>query len=228
MRKDKRRNDELRPIKIEVGLLKNADGSALFKIGNTCAVAGVFGPREVHPKHEEKTDKAILRTRYRMSPFSTTERSKPGFSRRSIEISMLIRKALTPVLFLEDFPKTAIDVHIEIIEADASTRCAAINAASLALADAGVPMRDLVASCSAGKVNGEIVLDVAGEEDTEGEVDMPVAYYPMKDEITLIQMDGIATKDEIKQMLELAIRGCKIIYEMQRNALREKYEAIPE
>jgi exosome complex component RRP41 len=96
-----------------------------------------------------------------------------------------------PLLFLDEFPKTAIDVHIEVLQADASTRCVGINAAVLALADAGVPMRDLVSSCSAGKVGEHVVLDVAGKEDTEGELDLPVAYYPKKKHVTLLQMDGI-------------------------------------
>ncbi|MBI5347691.1 MAG: exosome complex exonuclease Rrp41 [Candidatus Aenigmarchaeota archaeon] len=224
MRIDGRKKDELRPIEAKVGVLKNANGSAMFRMGNTIAVAGVFGPREVHPKHKEEAERAILRTEYRMSAFSTTSRSRPGPSRRSKEISMVIREALVPVLFLEEFPKTAIDVHIEVLQADASTRCAALNAAALALADAGVQMRDLVASCSAGKTNGEIVLDIAGKEDTDGELDLPVAYYPHKKMITLLQMDGIATKEEMKKIIALAKKGCEEIYEIQKKVLKEKYK----
>jgi len=225
LRIDGRRLDELRPIEAEVGVLKNADGSALFKMGNTIAIAGVYGPRKVYPKHEEEAEKAILRTRYSMAAFSTTERSRPGPSRRSMEISKVTREALIPVIFLDEFPKTAIDVHIEILQADASTRVAGINAASLALADAGVPMADLVASCSAGKVAGHIVLDIAGKEDTEGELDLPVAYYKRKGLITLLQMDGIATKEEIKEIIALALKGCEKIYNIQRDALKKKYMA---
>src|SRR3989338_8649334 len=185
-RTDGRKPDELRKIEALVGVIKNADGSAMFRLGNTTAIAGGDGPRKVYPKHEEEAERAILRTTYSMSPFSTSERSRPGPSRRSKEISMVTREALKSVLFLEEFPNTAIDVHIEIIQADASTRCVGINAAALALADAGVPMRDLVSSCSAGKVNGKVVLDVAGKEDTEGDLDLPVAYYPKRNQITLL------------------------------------------
>ena len=225
MRYDGRRNDELRPIEAKVGVLRNAEGSALFKFGNTFAVAGVYGPRKVHPKHEEEAERAVLRTRYSMAPFATTERSRPGPSRRSQEISFVIRQALESVIFLGEFPKTAIDVHIEVLQADASTRCAAINAAALALADAGLPMRDLIASCSAGIVNSETFLDIAGKEDTEGELDLPIAYYPMKKEITLLQMDGIASKEHVKEIIRLAISGCEQVYEEQKNALKSKYIA---
>ena len=85
-------------------------------------------------------------------------------------------------------------------------------------------MKDLIASCSAGKVDGQIVLDVAGEEDCEGEVDLPIAYIPRKNKLYLLQMDGLITKDEIKQALNLAIKGCKLIYEKQKEALKKKYE----
>lgn len=222
---DGRKFDELRPMEAKVGVLKNADGSAMFRLGSTMAIAGVFGPRKVHPKHEENAEKAILRTRYNMAAFATGERGRPGPSRRSQEISMVTRYALLPTLFLDEFPRTAIDVHIEVLQADASTRCVGINAAALALADAGVPMKDIVSSCSAGKIAGGIVLDIAGKEDTEGELDLPVAFYPKKNEITLLQMDGLASKEEVKQIVRLAIAGCKKINEVQKKALRDRYSA---
>ena len=224
MRSDGRKNDEMRPIEAKVGILKNTDGSAFFKIGKTTAIVGVFGPRKVFPRRQEMAEQSVLRVKYNMAPFATTERNRPGPSRRSTEISMVTREALSSVLFLNEFPKTAIDVNIEILEADASTRCAGINAASMALANAGVPMRDIIVSCSAGEVNGEILLDIAGKEDTEGELDMPIAYYSLKKQITLLQMDGIADKKELLEILKLAISGCEKIYEKIRKTLKKKYK----
>jgi exosome complex component RRP41 len=220
---DGRKFDETRPISAAVGVLKKADGSAMFRLGDTVALAGVFGPRKVFPKHQEEAERAIIRTKYNMSAFATVERSRPGTSRRSTEISFVTRQALTPILFLDEYPRTAIDVHIEVLQADASTRCVGINAACLALADAGIPMRDLIASCSAGRVNGQVVLDIAGKEDTEGEVDLPIAYYPKKKQITLLQMDGIVNKQEVKDIISLAIKGAEKIHEVQKQALKNKY-----
>ncbi len=224
IRHDGRKLDELRPMHAAVGVLKNAEGSAMFRLGNTIAVAGVYGPRRCFPKHQEDSERAILRTKYNMAPFATSERNRPGTNRRSTEISLVTRQAILPLLFLNEFPKTAIDVHIEVLQADASTRCCGINAAVLALADAGLPMRDLVASCSAGKVGEYTVLDVAGKEDTEGELDLPVAYYPKKKQITLLQMDGITDSKEVKEIIKLAIHGCEKISEVQKQALRNKYK----
>lgn len=226
IRLDGRKLNEMRPMEAHVGVLKKADGSAMFRLGNTVAIAGVFGPRKVYPKHEEEAERAVLRTEYRMSPFATTERGRPGLSRRSQEISMVTRESLNSMVFLDEFPKTAIDVHIEILQADASTRCAGINAASLALADAGIPMKDLISSCSAGKVQNTIVLDVAGKEDTEGELDCALSYYKRKNQITHLQMDGIASREETKKIIALAIEGCNKVYEVQKQALKNKYNLV--
>lgn len=164
-RSDGRDAEELRPIRIEAGILKNAHGSALVQMGKTTALAGVYGPRMLHPRRLQTSEKAYLRPVYSMVPFSTTERVRPGPSRRTQEICKVIRCALEPVIFVEEFPKTAIDIFINILQADAGTRTAAINAASVALADAGIPMRDLVVSVAAGKIGSHYVLDLTGEEE---------------------------------------------------------------
>ena len=221
---DGRKPDEMREIEARAGILKNAEGSGYFRFGNTVAIAAVHGPREIHPRHLQDPLRSVLRCRYNMVPFSTTERSRPGYSRRSTEISKVITEAFESVIFLEEFPKSAIDVFIEVIQADASTRCAGLNAASIALADAGIPMRDLVASCSVGKIDGELVLDVSGKEDNYGEVDLPVGYIPKTDEIVLLQMDGILTIEEFEKALEMAKNGCKMVYEKQKEALKKRYE----
>lgn len=225
-RLDGRALDEMRPMTAKAGVINRADGSAHFAMGDTVAIAGVYGPRELHPKHLQDPVKAYLKYIYMMAPFATQERVKPGPSRRSQEISEVSRQAFNSVVFLEEYPKAGIEVYVEVLQANASTRCAGINAAAIALADAGVPMTDLVASCAAGKVDGQLVLDVAGEEDTEGEVDLPVAYIPRKDEVALLQMDGMLTIEEFKQALELAKQGCIQIHEKQVQALKEKYTQI--
>ncbi len=223
-RLDGRALDELREIEAKAGVIPRAEGSGYFRLGNTIAVAAVYGPRQLHPKHLTDPLRAYVRCRYNMAPFSTKDRVRPGPSRRSIEISKVIKEALQAVIFVDEFPKAGIEIFIEILQADASTRCVGLNAASIALADAGIPMRDLIASCSAGKIDGEIVLDIAGDEDCEGEVDLPIAYIPKENKIYLLQMDGLITKEEIKKAIDMAIKGCKIIYEKQREALKKKYE----
>jgi len=225
-RVDGRGLEELRPIKIESGILENADGSAYVEQGMTKILAAVYGPKELHPRHLADPQRALLRCRYHMAPFSTEERRSPAPSRRDIELSKVIRNALEPAIFLEEYPRSTIDLFIEVLQSDGGTRCAGIVAASVALADAGIPMRDLVSACAAGKVDGFIVLDLCYVEDEEGEADMPVAYMPKLGQITLLQMDGLMTREEFDRALKLAIKGCEQIYEVQREALKKRYEAI--
>jgi exosome complex component RRP41 len=223
IRCDGRKIDETRKVTIKAGVLKNANGSAYIEFGANKILAGVFGPRDVHPKHLANTDTGIIRCRYHMSPFSVTERKNPAPSRREIEIGKVIKEALQPALILDKFPRTSVDVFIEVLQADGGSRCAALDAASVALADAGIPMRDMVCACAAGKVADTIVLDVNNEEDQSGQADMPVGYMPNLDKITLIQLDGVLTPEEYKKCIETALVGCKKVYEIQKQAIRDKY-----
>jgi len=223
IRTDGRKIDELRPVRIEAGILKNADGSAYIEFGKNKIMVAVYGPKEVHPKHMALSDRGVLRCRYHMAPYSVEERKNPAPSRREVEISKITREALEPSIILEDYPRTAIDVYIEILQSDGGSRCAGISAASVALADAGVNMRDLVAACAAGKVSDTIVLDINDEEDKEGQADMPIAYLPNLKQVTLMQVDGVLSKEEYKKCVDMAIRGCMQVYQLQKEALMKKY-----
>lgn len=223
IRLDGRKLNEVRPTKIEVGALANADGSAYIEQGKNKILAAVYGPKEVHPKHLALPDRAVLRCRYHMAPFSVQERKSPAPSRRELELSKVIRESLEPSIFTEYYPRTSIDLFIEVLQADGGTRCAGITVASVALADAGIPMRDMVCACAAGKVEDRLVLDLTDVEDKAGEADMPLAYLPNAKAITLLQMDGMLTREEFEQLVNLAIEGCKQVSQVQKEALRTKY-----
>ncbi len=227
---DGRKFDEMRKIEAKVGIIKRADGSAMFKIGDTIAIASVYGPRQLFPTFLQNPEKGILRCLYDMMSFSVSERKRPGPTRRSTEISLVTEKALLPALDLSNYPNTVVDVFIEIIQADSGTRCAGICAASMALADAGLPMKDLVASISVGKVGDKILIDLDKQEEDyeEGSTDIPVAVMPRLNEVTLLQLDGNISKEGIKEALNLAKKGCQQIYEIQKKALKDKYKIFGE
>ncbi len=222
-RADGRAFDELRPFKIEAGVLERADGSAYLEIGGNKIMAAVYGPRELHIRRLMQPDRAVLRCRYNMAPFSVDDRKRPGPDRRSVEISKITSEAIMPAVFLEKFPRSTIDVFIEILQAEGGTRCAGITAASVALADAGVPMRDMVVACAAGKSDGEVVLDLSEAEDKDGEADVPVAIIPSTGEVTLLQSDGNLTSEEFEKALNLAIDGCMKLSKAQKDAIIKRY-----
>lgn len=224
IREDGRTYNTLRNMKLEVGVLNNADGSAYIECGNNKIIVGVYGPRELFSKKHSKPDAAVLRCRYNMAPFSVSERKRPGPDRRSTEISKLISEAITPCVFLEKYPRASIDVSIEVLEAEGGTRCLGIIGASLALADAEIPMKDLISACAVGKVDDHIVLDLNETEDKEGQSDMPVAIMPRTREITFLQMDGHLTGPEFDEALQLAFDGCEFIYQLQQECLFNKHK----
>ena len=227
-RLDGRDLNELRPIKMEVGVIKNADGSAYLEWGNNKIYAAVYGPREVHPHHLAKPDRGILRVFYRMATFSVFDRKRPAPGRREKEISMVITDCLKPVLFLELYPGTSFEVYIEVMDADGGTRCASTTAAALALADAGIPMKSLVTGIAVGKIDGKKVVDLSGIEDKAGEADLPVAITWYNEEFSLLQFDGDMDIDELNDFLDLAKNALKDIYQMQLDSLKKKYISIQE
>jgi len=222
---DGRGFEELRSMKAKVGVIPRADGSAMFQTGKTIAYAAVYGPRDLHPKFMQNPQTGILRINYNMMPFSGHgERVRPGGSRRSKEINMVIQNALLPVLNLKEYPNTVVDVFVELPQTDAGTRCAAIVAAAMALADAGIEMKDLVCAVAAGRVEDKVVLDLDYYEDShEDGADIPVAILPNSGKVTLLQMDGEISPEMLKEAITKAKIACKKIYEVQKEALKARF-----
>jgi len=221
---DGRKFDELREIETKIGIIPEADGSAMYRSGKTIAIAAVYGPRKLHPQHMQNPQTGILRVNYDMMSFSVPDRKKPGPNRRGQEISKVIEWALSQCIDLESFPNTVIDVFIYIPQADAGTRVAGINAASMALAHAGVPMREMASAVAVGKMDKTIVADVCKEEEDyeegEGATDIPICVLSRSKQIALLQLDGKISITELKEAIEMAKKACEKIHEIQVNTLK--------
>jgi exosome complex component RRP41 len=224
-RLDGRGPHDLRKIKIEAGVLHRADGSCYLEWGGNKVLAAVYGPREAVPRHTQNPLRAIVQARYNMAAFSVEDRKRPGPDRRSVEISKVISEALEKVVLTEQFPRASIDVNIEVLDAEAGTRCAGLTAAGVAMVDAGIPMRDIPVACAAGKIGGQVVLDLGKEEDNFGDADLPIAISPRTGEVLLLQMDGHLTVDEFNRAFDLAVKGCHIVSEFQKKAITHKYQS---
>lgn len=225
-RSDGRGPHDLRKIKIQAGVLHRADGSCYLEWGGNKVIAAVYGPREAVPRHTQNPLRAIVQARYNMAAFSVEDRKRPGPDRRSVEISKVISEALERVVLTEQFPRASIDVNIEVLDAEAGTRCAGLTAAGVALVDAGIPMRDIPVACAAGKIGGQVVLDLGKEEDNFGDADLPIAISPRTGEVLLLQMDGHLTVDEFNQAFDLALKGCNTVSEIQKKAIMDKYQSV--
>ena len=220
-----RKMTEVRTMKAKVGVVPSADGSAIFETGRTKAIAVVRGPRTLHPQHMQNAETGVLRVNYGMMPFSVEDRIRPGPNRRSEEISKVTEWALSSVIDLSGFPNTVVDVFIQIPQADAGTRVAGINAAAMALAHAGIPMREMVSAIGVGKIDKTLVVDLDKYEDSlfhdgEGSTDIPVVLTSRGKEIALLQLDGKISIPEFKEVVEMSKKACGDILKVQMDALK--------
>ncbi len=227
-RLDGRGPNDLRKIKIEAGVLHRADGSCYLEWGGNKVFAAVYGPREAVPRHTQNPLRAIVKARYNMAAFSVEDRKRPGPDRRSVEISKVISEALERVILTEQFPRASVDVCIEVLDAEAGTRCAGLTAAAVALVDAGIPMRDIPVACAAGKIDGQVVVDLGKEEDNYGQADLPIAIAPRTGEVLLMQMDGHLTVEEFNKAFDMAVESCGKVSEIQKKAILQRYHAVDE
>src|SRR3989338_10834565 len=115
---------------------------------------------------------------------------------------------------------------MQVLQADGGTRCACINAATLALLDAGIPMKDFVVSCAAGFIQGSPLTDLNYIEDCAGGPDVPIALLPKQDKVTLLQMDSKLSLDQFEKVLEHAIEGCKQIHKVIDEQLKKHTYAL--
>jgi len=225
IRLDGRQIDQLRDVKIISRVLNNADGSCLVVWGKNKILAGVYGPRECIPRHDASPYRSKVRCRYNMAPFcSLEEHGRSGPSRRSQELSKVISEAFENVIIAESFPKTAIDVFIDVLQSDGGTRCAALTAAAVAIADAGIPCKDLVCAVAVGKIGDTVVLDLSKDEDNFGQSDNPMAFASRNGDVLLYQMDGLLTREETETALKMAQEASKKIHALQVEALKEGFE----
>ncbi|MGC8710195.1 MAG: exosome complex exonuclease Rrp41 [Candidatus Micrarchaeia archaeon] len=226
-RLDNRDFDELRPMKIIAGVLKNADGSAYMEWGNNKIFAAIYGPREALPKHTSDPEKAVIKCRYSMAPFSSLEEhGRSGPNRRAIEISKVTKEVFENVIIAENFPGSEINIFIEVLQSDGGTRAAGITTAAVALATSGIPMRDLPFAVSAGKIGEQVVLDLNKIEDNYSDADMPVAMLPRTGEVLLLQMDGSLTREQFSEAFRMIKKAGQTISKVQKDALKAPYEKI--
>jgi len=216
---------DLRGIKIESRVLNDADGSAYIEWGKNKILAGVYGPSECIPRHDQSLYRSVIKCRYNMAPFSgMEEHGRSGPSRRSKELSKVIKEAFESVIISENFPKTQIEIFVEVLQSDGGTRCAAVTAAAVALADAGIPMKDLISAVAVCKIDGHMAVDPGKEEDNFGESDMPIAFSPRTGEILLFQMDGLLSREELSEGISLARQASEKIRKIQVEAIAKVYQ----
>ncbi|AGL01611.1 ribonuclease PH [Desulfoscipio gibsoniae] len=236
-RVDGRKNSDMRSVKITRNINKHAEGSVLIEVGDTKVICTATVEERLPSWRKMEGKGGWLTAEYGMLPRSTGQRMMRDAMRgrqngRSLEIQRLIGRALRSVTDLQALGDYTVTLDCDVIQADGGTRTASITGAFVALADAmhnlvlkgkleKMPLRDLVAATSVGRVNGELVLDLCYSEDSTAEVDMNIV---MTGSGRFVEIQGTGeeasfSRDETSQLLDLAELGIRQLVEYQKSIL---------
>lgn len=216
-----RENNEFRQIFMKTGVITQATGSAYLEMNRTKVICGVYGPLQTNKI--EYSDKGKIVCEFKHSTFSSHgERKKNIQDKEERAFSICMTQALEVSVILEKFPKSVIEIHALVLEADGGVLSAAITCASLALANAGIEMYDLVSACSVGLVDNQIILDPEGTEEKMQTASVTVACMPSLNEITQLFQTGEISHTKVQEGIDLCLDGCSKIYALMRSAIHPK------
>ncbi|KAE8269101.1 hypothetical protein A4X09_0g3238 [Tilletia walkeri] len=222
-RSDGRRQYELRAVSFQVSpptqsLFAGADGSASASHGLTQVLASVHGPHEAKSRAESQHDRATVAVHVSYSPWSGMERKKRGRSdRRLTELASALEDTFQPVVQTHLYPRSTIDIYIQVLQQDGGVLAAAINASTLALLDAGIAMTDYVVSLSAGLHLSNVLLDLSQSE----ELDCPhmtLAILPRSRRVTLAQLETRLHADRFEEMFQIGLEACAGVLHAEMDA----------
>lgn len=233
---DGRRRDEVRPVKITRNFIKHAEGSVLMEMGGTKVICTASVEEKVPPFLRDKKVGWVT-AEYAMLPRATHERTpreavKGKQGGRTLEIQRLVGRALRSVTDMADMGERTIWIDCDVIQADGGTRTAAITGSFIALADAlnvlkkrelikKRPLTDYLAAISVGRVGGEVLVDLAYEEDSKAEVDMNLV---MTGRGRYVEVQGTAErqafeKKDLDEFLSLGWKAIKSLVELQKDLI---------
>ncbi|OBS67194.1 hypothetical protein A6R68_04286 [Neotoma lepida] len=213
---DGRRAGELRKIQARMGVFAQADGSAYIEQGNTKALA-IRGSRS-----RALPDRALVNCQYSSATFSTGERKRrPHGDRKSCEMGLQLRQTFEAAILTQLHPRSQIDIYVQVLQADGGTYAACVNAATLAVMDAGIPMRDFVCACSAGFVDGTALADLSHVEEAAGGPQLALALLPASGQIALLEMDSRLHEDHLEQVLEAAAQAARDVHTLLDRVVRQ-------
>ncbi|KAI9283271.1 putative exosomal 3'-5 [Sporodiniella umbellata] len=227
LRIDGRRANELRKITAKTSVFSQADGSAYIEQGNTKCLAAVYGPREVRHRLYSLSDRAYINVEFNIAPFSASERKKRAKTdKRSVEMAAFIRQTFEPVILTSQFPKSQIDIYLQVFQNDGGLLQSCINAATMALVDAGIPMLDYVCACSAGCIDKVPVLDLNSLEESADTPELTVAILPRTGKVNLVELESRLHMDKLASVTELATEGCTHIHSVLDSVIRKNTEHL--
>ncbi|NXN95212.1 EXOS4 protein, partial [Rhinopomastus cyanomelas] len=227
-RADGRRPAELRKVRARMGVFAQADGSAYIEQGNTKALAVVYGPHEMRGSRSKALpDRALVNCQYSLATFSTGERRRrPHGDRQAAELALNLRQTFEAAILTTLYPRSQIDIYVQILQADGGTYCAGVNAATLAVMDAGIPMRDFVCACSAGLADNTPLADLSSAEEAAGGPALLLALLPASGHMALLQLSARLHQERLDVALEAAESACRTLHTLLDRVVRERLQQV--
>jgi exosome complex component RRP41 len=230
LRVDGRLPADLRRLKHKLGSMRNVDGSCYLEQGLNKVLVTVLGPVEQTRQDGRHADKGTVTVTIAHAAFSGTERkARRHGDRRVLEMEGTLQQSLEGVVCLELYARSDIRVNVNVLEADGSLVCTVMNAACLALMDAGINMTDMLCACSSGFVKQLLCTDLNQVEQGSGAAYLPVAIKATSEEVVYMQLDARLGAGQLESALETAMAGCRVLREYMSAAIRETMmEQAPE
>ncbi|KAG7351869.1 exosome complex exonuclease Rrp41 [Nitzschia inconspicua] len=243
LRNDGRKPGEIRRMRVQMGANTNTGdgggvgGSALVDMGLTSALATVRGPMACARRSDELPDRAMVDVSVKAVPFAPSGGDRrvtnPNTDRRLVEMTHLLKRALEATILLQLYPKSRIQVQVVILADDGGRLSAAINAASVALIDAGIPVKDILCSCSAGYAGSGVntdektLVDLNRQEESsfagQNAVCLPCAMLPQRGTVVMAQCEArLPDFDTMDRVLGAAMDGCRAVFDIIQAAIRER------
>ena len=223
LRLDGRRETDLRALRCRMCVFDDhaarVDGSAYVEMGLTKVIASVLGPRE---RQGGAASFKPVTVEYSMATFSTSERKKKlRQDRRNKEVSLALEKVFEVAIMTNLFASSQISIHVEVLQSDGGAKCAAINAITLALIDAGIPMYDYVTSCSVGCIDNRLILDLNFLEECSRGAVVPVAIFPASERVLLLQLEQKLPLQKLEEAMQLSLKGCLAVHKVLHEAVKQ-------
>ncbi|OHT04724.1 3' exoribonuclease family, domain 1 containing protein [Tritrichomonas foetus] len=210
LRAEGRRPNEMRIIDAKIGTIPGCTGSSHFKMGQTEVIAQIFGPSEGKGGDRETAEIIVSLefADFAKAPHSTDT----ARTRRSRESELIIKKTFEEAIKREMYPGSKIEIAITVIQDDGGCQSAAINAVTLALIDAGIPMIDFVVSLSSAFIADQVFLDTGRAESSSRFPILELAVFPSTSEIVSMNMTARISPENAKKLTELALDGCRKLH----------------
>ncbi|XP_061773050.1 exosome complex component MTR3 [Nerophis ophidion] len=217
---------DVRPVFVRCGLVSQAKGSAYMESGDSKLMCCVYGPRETERKDETDMKCGRLTTDMRFAPFSCPERGSWIQGSQDKDFSLMLQESLQPALCLHKYPRSQIEVNVMVLENSGSVLAHAVTCASLALADAGIEMYDLVLGCALCQDGASFVVDPTYAEEnglssvgSDNRGRLTTAFLPSLNQVSGLLSDGEMTEETLSAGVRTCIEGCYKIYPVIQQAL---------